>query len=222
MRDTERRKLEKFEREDAFMSDNAADFPPATPGGIAATAHRGIIDEMRALAAQQISGGTSAAQSVSNKEDSLDDLMAMIRNINRAANAFEDEVPGSNLLFRMPRNRSQQNLLATGRAFHTDATPLEAKFITYGLGAEFLKNLKDDIDAIDAAGSSADSGDEQRAAATAGVIDAARRGMANSRKLNAIVRIKYDNQPQKLAAWTVASHLEKAPKKKATPPPPTT
>ncbi len=220
MRDTERRKQDRFEREQAFMTDNAADFPGGTPGDVAAVKHTAIIDEMNTLAAQQVSGGTSAAQSFSNKEDLLDNLFSMIRNINRAANAFTDEIPGSNLKFRLPRNRSQQNLLATGRAFHTDATPLEAKFIEYGLGKFFLADLQADIDAVETADTAADTSDEQKAAATGGLIDAAKRGMANSRKLNAIVRIKYDNNPQKLAAWTLASHLEKAPKK-APPKPPT-
>jgi len=39
--------------------------------------------------------------------------------------------------------------------------------------------------------------------------------MDNSRKLNAIVRIKYQNNASKLAAWTVAAHLDKAPQLKA-------
>ena len=214
MEDSTRRKLEKFEREQAFMGDNAADFPKDSPGGKAALKHSEIINEIRDLAAQQISGFTSAAQSVGNKEDLLDDLTETLRNMNRAANAFEDEAPGSNLKFRMPRNRSQQNLLATARAFHTDAVPLEAKFIEYGLAPTFLADLQALITQIDSTGTAADSGGEQQAAATAGLIDAARRGMDNSRKLNAIVRIKYTNNPQKLAAWTVASHLDKAPQAK--------
>ena len=214
MRDVERRKLEKFERQQAFMQDNAADFLGGSPGDKAANENTAIIDEMRTLAAQQISGGGSAHQSIGNKDEMLDELMLMIRNINRAANAFEDEVPGSNLKFRLPRNRSQQNIVATARSFHTDATPLKLKFIEYGLEGSFLDDLQSAIDDFDAAGTSADSGEEQRAAATGGLIDAARRGMNNSRKLDAIVRIKYTNNPQKLAAWTVASHLDRAPKPK--------
>lgn len=219
MRDIERRKLEKFEREQVFMTDNTADFLKDSPGDKAAKLHTNIINEMRSLAAQQISGSSSAAQSIGNKEEGLDDLMQMIRNINRAANAFEDEVPGSNLKFRLPRNRSQQNILATARAFQTDATPLEAKFVEYGLSNNFLAELQSAIEQVDAAGTNADSGGEQQAAATGGLIDAAQRGMTNARKLNAIVRIKYQNNPQKLAAWTVASHLDRAPKKKKDNPP---
>lgn len=219
MRDVERRKLEKFERQEAFMIDSAADFPKPSPGDTGAMVNKAIVTEMRGLAAQQISGSSSAAQNIGNKDEALDELYQIIRNINRAANAFEDEIPGSNVQFRLPRNRSQQNLLATARSFHENAAPLAAKFIEYGLEADFLADLQNLINEIDAAGTNADSGGEQQAAATAGLIDAARRGMNNSRKLDAIVRIKYQNNPQKLAAWTVASHLEGAPKRAPTNPP---
>lgn len=222
MRDNERRKLEKFEREAAFMTDNAADFPTGSPGAEAAAAHAAIIAEMRASAAQQVSDIGGKAQSIGNKEDALDDMMTIIRNLNRAANAFEDDLPGSNQLFRMPRNRSQQNLLATARAFHKDsAAPLEAKFITYGLAPTFRDDLAAIIDAVDTAASLADASEGGRAAATVGLTDSARRGMTNSRKLDAIVRITYDGNPTKLAAWTVARHLEKAPKKTVATPTPT-
>lgn len=221
MQDGTRRKLEKFEREDAFMKDNAADFPGGSPGATAAATHVDIIDEIRDMAADQVSEGGELSQSFGNKEDSLDRIVATIRNMNRAANAFEDEVPGSNLLFRMPRNQSQQNLLATARAFHQDSVaPLEAKFIAYGLAPTFRADLQAEIDSFDAAGTAADTSEAQKAAATQGLIDAARRGMKNSAKLNAIVRIKYENDSKKLAAWTVASHLEKAPATKKTTPTP--
>lgn len=221
MKDVERRKLDKFERQDAFMADNAADFPKDSPGEKAWKKLTDIIDEIHALAAQQVSGLTTAAQSVGNKDDLIDELYQTIRSINRAANAFEDEVPGSDLKFRIPRNRSEENLLATGRAFHADAAPLVAQFVEYGLEADFRDDLDALITQIETHGTQADSGGEQRAAATGGLLDAARRGMEVSRKLDAIVRIKYQTSPQKLAAWTVASHLDRAPRRKETPVAPT-
>lgn len=223
MRDNERRKLDKFERELAFMIDNAPDFTASTPGAIATAEHTAIVAEMRALFAQQVSEGAEAAQAYSNKEDAFDDLISTVRNMNLAANAFEDEVPGSDELFRMPRPQTQQNVLASARAYHSDSgPPLQIKFVEYGLAATFRDDLQDSIDAYEAASSAADTSEIQKAAATAGLIDAGRRGTANSKKLNAIIRIKYDNNPQKLGAWTVASHLERAPKSNtpATPPTP--
>ena len=222
MRDNTRRKQDKFEREHAFMVDRAADFVAGSPAAIAMAEYAALIAEMNTLAATQVSETAEAAQALSTKNDGFDNLMAMIRAMNNAANAFEFEVPGSDLLFRLPRNRSEQNLLATGRAFHQDSgPPLQIKFVDYGLAATFRDDLQDIIDAVEASAAAADTSNIQRAAAVSGLDDAARRGMILSRRANAIVKIKYQDQPQLLGAWTVASHLERAPKSNTpvTPPP---
>ena len=201
--------MDKFEREDVFMTDNAADFPAVSPGGKAAGDLKDVIDEIRTLAAQQISGTDGSRQQISVKDEGLDDLLFQIRQINRAANAFEVEIPGSEKQFRLPRSRSEQNILATARAFIADATPISATFIEYGLAASFLTDLQTTIDAVETRAAQADSAEGQQSAATGGLVDATQRGMNISRRLDAIVRIKYAANPAKLAAWTVASHLER-------------
>lgn len=220
MKASQRRKMDKFEREDVFMTDNAADFPPATPGGKASADLSEVIDEIRTLAADQISGTDGSRQQVSVKDEDMDDLMFQIRQMNRAANAFEAEIPGSEMLFRLPRNRSEQNILATARAFYKDATPIATTFIDYGLATTFLATLQTTIDAAETRAALADSAEGQQSAATGGLVDATVRGMNISRRLDAIVRIKYAANPSKLAAWTVASHLERhtpVPRKPVTP-----
>ncbi|HEX8370408.1 MAG TPA: hypothetical protein VF604_17810 [Pyrinomonadaceae bacterium] len=222
MKASQRRKLEKFEREEVFLQDNIADFPAASPGGKAFAELSAVITTIRTFAAEQSSGESSARQHVGVKDDEVDALRQMIRNINRAANAFEDEIPGSDLKFRLPRNRSEQNILATARAFLADAEPLKAKFVEYGLAIDFLDKLQALIEAVDERGAAADSSVENRAGATGGLVEAIRRGMSVSRRLDAIVRIKYENNAARRAAWTVASHLEQAPEKKKTEPAPPT
>lgn len=219
MEDSIRRKLDKFERQQAFFTENAADFPTGTPAGDVAAANAAIVGEMNSLAGDQFSGFSSAQQATADKDDLFDDLMLILKNMNRAANAFEDAIPGTDQMFRLPRNRSESNLLAAARSFQTDATPLADQFIAYGLDVHFLARLQNLITDIESAGQRGDSGTENRAASTAGLMDAARRGMKNSNRADAIVRIKYASNPQKLAAWTVASHLEHAPKKKEEPAP---
>jgi len=220
MRDSIRRKLDKGEREQAFMADNAADFPSG-PGATSAVLHTAIIDEMNTLAAQQISGFAGKQAEVDIKGNALDAMKEIIDQMNRAANAFTDEIPGSDMKFRKPRNRSQQNIRATALAFLTDGSPIKAKFIEYGLADTFIDDLQAAIDAYDAAVNAEDTSESHQAAATGGMADAAKRLFANGKKLDSIVRIKYANNPQKLAAWTVASHLEKAPQHPTPPAPPT-
>jgi hypothetical protein len=50
--------------------------------------------------------------------------------------------------------------------------------------------------------------------ATAELDEAVRCGMIARRILDGVVRLKYKNNSGKLAAWTSASHIEKAPEKK--------
>ena len=57
-------------------------------------------------------------------------------------------------------------------------------------------------------------------AANAAIDDAVYRGMITVRKLDAIVRNKYANNPAVLAEWASASHTERAPRTPATTPPP--
>ena len=214
MRDVERRKLDKFERQQAFFENNAADFPAGTPGGDVAAINAAVVAEMKDLAGDQFSDGNAAAQAFDDKGALVGDMMKLLRNMNRAANAFEEEIPGTDQMFRLPRNRSESNLLAAARSFLADATPLRDTFIEYGLETDFLADLQGFITAIESARQRGDTSGEERAGSTAGLLDAASRGMKNSRRADAIVRIKYAESPQKLAEWTVASHLEREPKRK--------
>jgi hypothetical protein len=220
MEDDIRRKHNKFKGQDVYFVNNAADFPSGSPGDAAAVINRAVIEEMNELDGQQVSGGSSAAQFFGNKEEDLDAVWLTLKRMNRAANIFGDEVQGIEDKFRLPRNRSQANILAAGRAYHADSVNLVEQFKGCGLEANFRATLLAQIAKVEQDDAQAESGVDKRGGATAGLIDAARRGMQNSRKMDSIVRIKYENNPQKLAEWEIASHLEKAPKRaKDTPTP---
>lgn len=212
MKDIERRKLDKFERQKAFFTEYAADFPAGTPGADVAAINAAIVDEMNQLAGNQFSDASASQQATDDKSELLGEMMKLLRNMNRAANAFEQEIPGTDKMFRLPRSRSESNLLIAANAFLADATPLKDAFIEYGLDATFLTDLQNYITNIEATDQVGDTKSGESAGSTAGLSDAANRGMKNSRRADAIVRIKFGDDPQKLAAWTVASHLERAPK----------
>ena len=217
MKASQRRKTDKYQREDNFMKDNAADFPVNSAGDKTAKEAVALTETIGNLAAQQISGADDARQHTDVKDDLMDDLYDTIRDINRAANAFDDEVAGVDMKFRLPRNRSGQNLIATAKSFAADAGPLEAKFVEYGLDEDFLEDFGDLIAEIETRGAQADTAEDSRAEATGGLMDSIRRRGAISRKLDSIIKIKYRTNPAKLAAWAVASHLERDPKPKKKP-----
>ena len=71
--------------------------------------------------------------------------------------------------------------------------------------------------------SSQSTGTGQRIAAAAAIDDAMDKGAVAVRKLDAIVKNKYANNPAVLAKWTSASHTEREPRRgegSAAPPPP--
>jgi hypothetical protein len=110
---------------------------------------------------------------------------------------------------------SDANMLAKGRAFHTESLPYNADFIAYGLPATFRAELNAAADAFEASFSNTASATAEHVAATADTSAKVREGMVIVRTLDGIVRNVYANDPGKLAAWLSASHVEKAPKKPA-------
>ena len=104
--------------------------------------------------------------------------------------------------------------LAAARNFHTASAPYQAQFEDYDLPPTFRADGMTIITAIEAAQAAADTGTEQTGGATGGIAAAIKEMSRLMNKLNAIVKNKYAENPQKLAAWTIASHLEAAPKNK--------
>lgn len=218
MNDRQRQKLAKYRREVAFMNDNAADFPAGSPGKRTLDALAAVLDEIEAHAVAQVSGASGAQMSNDHKGEMMDDLTALMRKMNRAADAMEDEVPNIDEMFRLPRNRSAQNMVTTARQYKTDAAAHEAKFVEYGLPSSFLADLQHLINETATAAAARDTAVERMAGATGGIAEAVNRSAKLSRKLGAIVKNRYADDASKLAAFVVASHLERALQQPPTPP----
>ncbi len=206
-------KLDKYQRESAFMLDNAADFPKNSAGDKAAKAFGEVITRIQTLAAAQ--GSRQANRNVEVKDDAMADLIKLCQQINRAGNALGEEIEGIEDLFRMPRKRSETVWMTTARAFYRDSEQFETPMQDYIKTPTFRAALQTVIDEAQQAITAADIADEQRGGATGGLTAAFREAGMLSRRLNAVVLNEYDDNPQKLAAWAIASHLEAAPKSSA-------
>ncbi len=210
----QKRKLDKYEREAAFMTDNAADFPKNSPGDVTAKRFAEVITQIQTLAGQQASRQVS--QNLDVKDAAMADLIKLCQQINRAGNALGEEVEGIENLFRMPRKRSETVWLATARAFYRDSEQYETAMQEYIKLPSFRAALQTTIDAVQQAMTAADSAGEQKGGATGGLTAAYTEAGMLSRRLNAVVLNEYDDNAQKLAGWAIASHVEAAPKR--TPP----
>lgn len=219
MNDSDRRRYECFLRIKQFGVDNAADFS-AIP--IAVTNFGVITTEVEFLddqGADQQAGFGDARGATEVKGTAREDLREEMSDIARTARSMEYQYDGISERFKMPRNSSDQTLLATGRAFVDEATPISADFVAYGMAATFVTDLTAACDAFEATFGPQGSAIDSHVEATAEIGEAIRRGMVARRILDGIVRNVYKHNTGKTAAWTSASHVEKPPKKKEVPTP---
>ena len=221
MNDAHRRRMDKIDRERVFLTDNAADFPPGSPTDNISIQINAKVTDALSRDADLVSALGDKAQAMSVKGNARDNLLDEFRDVIAGATAIGDTaVPGITAKFKMPHPRTEQNLIATADAFIADAAPLEAQFIAVGLPNDFLDQILSAKNAFQTARDEADSAAEGHGEAV-GALDALMRDiMALSRQRSALVKLKYKNDPGKLAAWEIASHLEKAPKPAAPPAPP--
>jgi hypothetical protein len=216
-----------FVRVRDFGQAHTSDFSPTGLAHQQFTALATVITELDGHAAAESSGRGAARQGTETRAQARAALREDLEAINRTARAMADDVPGIDDKFRLPRGTNDKNLLNAARAFKADATPLKAQFIAHEMPADFLEDLQADIDALEAAISNQGSGIGNHVAASAAIDDTINRGSDLVRKLDAMVRNKYSNNPSALAEWTSASHTERAPRRSTgggstpTPPPAT-
>lgn len=221
MNDRENRKHQMFVRVRDFGAEHATDFAANSLGSQLFVTLAGIVTTLDGHAASQASKGGAARQGTTSRGQARQALLEDLQAISRTARVMADEVPGLDDKFRLPPSGNDALLLSTARAFAVDARPLAAQFIAHEIAADFLEDLADDIAAMEAAISEQSSGLGQRVAAGAAIDSVIDEGVAAVRKLDAIVKNKYANNPAVLAQWTSASHTERDPRSKRSPSAPT-
>lgn len=218
MDDAERRRQETFKAVIQYAADNTGDFT----GTIETTQLTALTDEntlMDGFAVSQAGAKGSAGHAFENKDTARENLREQMEPIARTARMMEYAFDGIADIFRMPRNRSDLEMLNTSRAWVIAAVPYTSDFIAYGLPTHFITALGNAADAFENSMPATTTATDERVAATAEIGASSRRSMIALRILDAVMRNKYAGDAGKLAAWLSASHIEKAPKSKAPPTP---
>jgi hypothetical protein len=227
MKDTEVRKYETLTRVGDFGATHVAAFPPTTLGGELFAVVNATVSELDGHLTRQNSGAGSARQATASRSEARDELRRDLEAISRTARSLAETITGLDDKFRLPRGKvGDQLLIGLARAFAADAVPLKGEFLRHEMPANFLDDLNADITAFEEAVNEQNVNVEKRVAATAAIEDAIENGMRAVRRLDAIVRNKFEDDAATLAAWTRASHTERSPRpaskqQPASPPPPT-
>ena len=216
--------LATFKTVDAFGTKYAADFLPASLGGQQFALVHTAVTSTATLGATQVSGaeqvGSGVLGKVAGRFHLRTDLLAITDSVHSLVLLGNTGLAGK---FLMPHSNGDQALLNTARAFATDAAAFSALFISTGLPAAFITTLNADITALEAAVSTKGAGTGTESGATGGLEDTAHKASIALHVLNTIVKNTYKTNPQRLAEWVVASHVEKhtpVPRPPAPTPPP--
>lgn len=214
MRDTQVRGYEMLQRVSDFGVTHATSFPANTLGGELFAAVNYTLSELDGHLTKQASGAGSAKQATASRSEAREKLRRALEAISRTARSMADTIPGLDDKFRLPRgNASDQILIATARAFAEDARPLGDEFIRHEMNARFLEDLNADIRAFEQAINAQNMNVEKRVTATAAIENALENGVKAVRRLDAIIRNKFGNDPSTLTAWASASHIERSPRR---------
>lgn len=195
-------------------------FPPAGFAGGLFTQMKGVVARLDELGGDKVSASGSSRQTTVSKAVARSRLTETLGKMNLAANAMDVTSPGFDAKFRRLRERTDPSLLSAARAYHEDATPLEAEFIKYGMSAGFLAELTTEIADFSHATSEHQNHTQTGVSVTANVDDAIQEGLSIRHRLNAIVRITLSDDSGLLAAWQSASHIEHPGRKPKAPPTP--
>lgn len=218
MNDSENRKHQTFTRVHGFGTAHVSDFAADSLATQLFANLATIVTDLDGHAATQISSRGSAREGTTTRGQAREELRADLIAINRTARAMSAEVPGINDKFRLPPVGNDQLLLNAARAAAVDAAPISAQFIAHEMPADFLADLNDDIARLEATMGNQSSGVGNAIAARAAIETKIDEGVAVVGKLDAIMKNKYANDPATLAEWASASHTERAPRRKKTPP----
>ena len=213
MNDAQVRKNHKLDSEDVFITDNAADFPPDSPVAFLTAEINVERENILRYDAMQASGfaGKRAAHEI--YEDCRRRLADLLDKYVLAAAIVDDDIKGTAARFKNPYPRSDQKLIARAVSFHADSADIESELKRAGLDEGDRVLLLTGKDQFQQAAGNYASCKERQAEATGGLIESFRKAMALSRRRDKRVKMKYRDNPAKLAAWAVASHLERPPKR---------
>ena len=211
-----RRRIEKSDREKIFIISHTEDFPAGSPVELISGEINSRVEEFltRDAALFSTHGGKLQVQEI--KGDTRDFLIAALTDLVLGAQAVGDEaVPDITAKFRLPTHRTAQNLIATADRWYEE-TAAHEELLTGkgGLDADFrasLQNARNDFQkALDAVFNSSHGNIEAFERLEELMLEI----MSLSRRRSALVRLKYKNNPGKLASWIIASHLEPPPRRK--------
>ncbi len=142
-------------------------------------------------------------------------LQEFLRILADTANTIARRKAGFNQQFPSPAGKNDRELLNDARAAAPVAVAGKADFIRYGLKEPFIQSGADLITAFETSFAATDEALASRGAAVGSKKEAVEDADDAFDDLDRYIRNHYSDQPEKIAAWKIATHIERSPSKKS-------
>jgi len=205
-----------YRRALAALTTEFADLPAGSLGAEAAEELRtafAVIEE-KSSAKTNLDG--TAQEGTAQRTIARRNLFDYLKTLAATANTISRRQPGFDQLFPSPNGKNDRELLNDARAAAPVAVAKKADFVRYGLKDAFIQSGVDLIAAFEASFTATDEALASRGAAVGSKREAVEDADDSFDELDRFIRNHYRDQPEKIAAWKIASHIERTPKKKKT------
>jgi hypothetical protein len=184
-------------------------FPANSIGGQKFSTLNDLADKIDLFGSREAQEKGAAKAATEAKAALLRKISGQMKSMRETALSCEPQQPGISQNFNMPASSSAESLIEAARAFVAAATPLKPLFLSREMPENFLEVLTDDIQSYEDAVNNSNLHSANRVAARTMVSSVCSQVLVLRRELDPIVRNKYRDDPEKLALWETASHLER-------------
>lgn len=172
--------------------------------------NQSVISRLNAAGITLASAGSAGLNETRSKVARADEIEADLRLAAKTARRMEKKVEGFQNTFTLPRGGlTYQQLIDYTASFIADAAKYQAEFARRGLTEQFYTDLA--ADAAEFKETAHEQADAKRTTvgANADTEDILKAGLENRAELKNAIENHYRNNPQKLAEWLTASHIER-------------
>jgi hypothetical protein len=194
-----------------FGAAHADLFPADTLGAHTLAELGALVDRLDGHVASESFGRSAARLGALSKAAARDALRGALDAITRTAQGLALDTPDAPDTFQPPVRASDHELATAARRFAAGAAPLAPAFVAHGLPATFVADLGARITDFERVTNEQAAAKETHVGARAAIGAALDAAFATLRRLDVIVDNRVGGDPNLLAAWRCARHVERTP-----------
>ena len=195
-----------------FGATHAAAFPV---GSLAAKDFARLKPLLQEIGKPQLTPGVPASPATGGKAALIDEVREDLVAIADTAETIARKEPGFDASFQLGTN-TQRNTLADAKTFlkNLEDNAVVAKFIAYAMASNFVQDLIDDLAAIDGKKDEQLEDKQDSSGETARTRALILEGRGLIKSLHTSVTNHFRRDPEILAKWQTASHIERSPRRR--------